>query len=91
MSSWRNEIDEGIRSHLELQIKEASKYRKSYLKARDVSKAQLWCAVANLSKQIHQLNTKLTQIEKELYSEKQPPKKVKYKKAADLIESINQL
>lgn len=61
--AWRSELDEITRKHLELQIKEVSKYRKAYSKSKNPSKTQLWCAVANLSKMIGLLDEKYKKLE----------------------------
>ncbi|MBS3112284.1 hypothetical protein J4459_03395 [Candidatus Woesearchaeota archaeon] len=89
--SWRENIDPTIRNHLELQIKESHKHKESYSEAIQPSNAQLWIAIANLSQQIHKLNSKINSIEKDIYELKIPESKRKEKKAYDLIESINQL
>lgn len=60
---WRKNIPSSIKNHLELQIKEASKYKKYYLKSKNPSNAQLWCAIANLSKQNFDLNLKVKFLE----------------------------
>lgn len=63
---WRENIDTMIKDHLEIQINESAKHRNSYKKSKDPAKAQLWVAVANLSKQIFEMNLKLNYIERAL-------------------------
>lgn len=63
--AWRDNVDPMIKNHLELQIKESAKFN-SYKKAKNPALAQLWVAVANLSKQIFDLNLKLNYLENAL-------------------------
>jgi len=63
---WRKNIDPLLRDHLEMQIKESYRHRRGYTKAKDVSKAQLWCAIANLSKQVFDLSLKIKFLERTL-------------------------
>jgi uncharacterized caspase-like protein len=64
--SWRKNVDPLIKDHLELQIKESYREKKAYSKARDKPNAQVWVAVANLSKQVFDLNLKVKFLEKAL-------------------------
>lgn len=77
--NWRDYVDLDVKDHLEMQIAESSKQKHAYKKAKNSSNAQLWCAIANLSKQIFNLNLKITYLEKRLQevSEKKPTKKAK--------------
>ncbi len=63
---WRNKIDPSLKPHLERQIIEASKQKKAYLNTKDPAITQLWCAIANLSKEIFDLNLKINYLEKTL-------------------------
>lgn len=74
--NWRENIDPLIKDYLEAQIKESYRYRKGYSGARDVSKAQLWCAIANLAKQVFDLNLKVKFLEKALQETVGKKKKV---------------
>ena len=64
--NWRKNVDPLIKDHLEAQIKESFRHRESYTNSKDVSKAQLWIAVANLAKQVFDLNLKVKFLEKAL-------------------------
>ena len=64
--NWRKNIDPIIREHLESQIKESHRHKKAYSQARNKNTAQLWVAIANLSKEIFDLNLKIKFIEKTL-------------------------
>jgi len=61
---WRDEINPIIKSHLETQIKETTTHKKAYQKAKEPTKAQLWVAIANLSKQIFDLHLRIKVLEK---------------------------
>ena len=63
---WREKVDPAIKAHLEKQVAESVKDRKAYDEAPDPGNAQLWVAVANLSKEIFDLNLKLGYFEKTL-------------------------
>ncbi len=64
--NWRKNIDPLIKDHLEAQIKESFRYRKNYIKSKNPSKAQLWCAVAVLARQTFNLSLKVKFLEKAL-------------------------
>ncbi len=64
--NWRKRVDPIIKDHLETQIKEASKHKNAYRMSSNPPNAQLWCAVANLSRQIFDVNLKLNYMERVL-------------------------
>jgi len=66
MRTWRNLIDRSVQNHLELQVREAAKHRGAYKFSKNPSNAQLWVAVANLSRQIFDLNLRIKFLEKAL-------------------------
>lgn len=59
---WRQNVNSENKKHLEMQISEASK-DKSYLQAKNPGNAQLWLAVANISKALIELEMKLNMLE----------------------------
>ena len=63
MADWRDKVDLAIREHLEAQIKESNMYKEAYEKASNQGNAQLWVAIAVLSKQVFNLNQKLRVVE----------------------------
>ncbi|MFH1211035.1 MAG: hypothetical protein V1645_03905 [archaeon] len=63
MKSWRTKVDPSIRDHLEVQIAEAAKHRVAYKFSKDPAKAQLWTAIANLSKQLSEANMRMKYLE----------------------------
>ena len=72
-------MDFDLRDHLEMQVVDSSKQKKAYRKSKSPPTAQLWCAIANLSKQLFNMNLKISYLEKKLQklSEKKPTKKAK--------------
>ena len=83
MPNWRTQVDSAIKNHLEIQIRESAKNKKAINIAPNRSNAQLWCAIANLSKQNFNLELRLKYIEKLLAnllkSKSKPKKKVERK------------
>ncbi len=63
---WRERLESSIRTHLELQIREAAKHREAYLSSNNPAISQIWCAIANLSKQLFELSLKLRFLERGL-------------------------
>ena len=78
MADWREQINPVIKSHLESQIKETTAHKDAYSKAKDPTKAQLWVAIANLSKQIFDMHLRVKVLEKAL-ADMNPQKKPKDK------------
>ena len=64
MNNWRNKIDPFLRTHLEAQIRDSSRYRRAYKESKDPGKAQLWVAIANLSRQLFNVSVKLNYMER---------------------------
>ena len=82
--SWRKKVDPLLKEHLEAQIKESYRHRDSYLKSKNPSKAQLWCAIAYLSKEVFDLHLKVKFMEKAL----QVNSKKKGKKLDDDVKKV---
>lgn len=64
--AWQDKVDPMIKSHLEKQIRETLRYREAFMDAADPADAQLWCAIADLGKQMFDINLKLTYLERAL-------------------------
>jgi len=64
MKNWRSNVDPLIKDHLEIQIKEASKHKKAYEQAKNKGNAQLWIALANISKQTFNIELKIKYMER---------------------------
>ena len=64
MNNWRNKIDPFLRTHLEAQVRDSSRYRRAYKESKDPGKAQLWVAIANLSRQLFNVSVKLKYMER---------------------------
>ncbi len=65
-TEWRRYVDPLLREHLLAQINETRDQKKAIVKASNKANAQLWIAVANLSKQVFDLNLKLNYLERAL-------------------------
>ena len=64
MKNWRDSVDPLIKDHLEIQIKEASRHKKAYDQAANKGDAQLWIAIANISKQVFNIELKIKYLER---------------------------
>ena len=62
--AWRDYVDPMIKDHLEFQIKESAYHKEAINNAENKGNAQLWIAIANLSKQVFNLNLRIKYIEK---------------------------
>ncbi len=69
---WREEVDKGLKPHLESQIKETHRHKNVLEKAPDPISAQLWLAIASLSKQIFDLNIRINYMERLLQDALKP-------------------
>lgn len=75
---WRDKADPTIKPHLEKQIAETIKNRQAYGEATNPTAAQLWVAIANLSKEVFDLNLKVSYLEKASQEKsKESTKKIK--------------
>ena len=63
-TNWRADIEESLRKHLEFQILEANRHSYAYNNSQSPSNAQLWVAIANLSKDIFETNLRIKFLEK---------------------------
>ena len=77
MANWRKKIDPSIKDHLEIQIKESAKHRNVIELSENPTNAQLWVAIANLSKQLFDINLKITYLERALRESLSTPQKTK--------------
>jgi len=74
---WRKDIDQGIKDQLESLIEEVHKHRISYKRSKNPSAAQLWCALAEMSKQMFDLNLRIKLLEKVLKDSGEKPTHIK--------------
>ena len=63
-TNWRTDVEDSVRKHLELQIIEANKHSQAYNNSQSPGNAQLWVAIANLSKDIFETNLRIKFLEK---------------------------
>jgi hypothetical protein len=62
--NWRTELDPVLKEHCEELIKEVSKEKYAYKVADKPSRAQLWTALAVLTKKVSDLELRIKQLEK---------------------------
>jgi len=60
---WRKNVDPIIKEYLDLQVKETTKFKEAYSSAKNKPNAQLWIAIANLTKHIFNLELKIKYLE----------------------------
>lgn len=87
MKTWRDKVDASIKDHLEVQIAEATKHKGAYKKSKDPANAQLWCAIANLSKQIFEINLRMKYLEN-VVKETLPKTRKETREERDMIRKI---
>ena len=84
--TWKEKVDPSIKTHLERQIGESIKHREAYENAKNPANAQLWITIANLSKEIFDINLKLNYLEKAIKNiAPKLPKKKQIKKVKKKI------
>ncbi|MDO8556645.1 MAG: hypothetical protein Q7R96_05735 [Nanoarchaeota archaeon] len=66
MAQWREKVHPKLKQHLESQIVETAQHKEAYMHAEDPSIAQLWVAIANITRQCYELNVKLANIDNAL-------------------------
>jgi len=77
---WRDNLDATLKEDFEVLLKRVSLEKKAYKSAKDVSKAQLWCALAILSKEIENLKIRANALEKVVKNKKNSKLKETLKK-----------
>ncbi len=65
-NKWRMKLEDSLRKHLELQIRETYKQKNAYESSKNPSNAQLWISIANLSRQIFEMNLRMNVLERAL-------------------------
>ncbi len=63
VNNWRSKVDPTLKKYLETLVYESSKQKDAYKLAPRPEVGQLWCAMADLSKQIVNLNLKIKYLE----------------------------
>ncbi len=75
--NWREKVDPSIREELNNLIEEVYKHKDAYRQAKNPSNAQIWCVLANISKQLFDINLKLKLFEKILKDSNQKSSHIK--------------
>ncbi|MBS3172468.1 hypothetical protein J4438_02735 [Candidatus Woesearchaeota archaeon] len=60
---WRNKVNNNIKEHLELRINQTIKEKEAIQISSNPGKSQLWCAIANLSKELEESKRRLKELE----------------------------
>lgn len=66
-NNWRDNVEVYLRKHLELQIRESFKHKEAYENSQNPNISQLWIAIANLSKEMFEMNLRMKFLEKSIY------------------------
>lgn len=85
---WRKNVDTIIKGYLDLQVKEASKFKNAYLKSKNPANAQLWIAIANLSKHMFSLELKIKYLEGTIKDLNERLNKLSEKKPEDVLNEL---
>jgi len=83
--SWIKQVDPIIKDYLSLQVKEANKFRNAYLKSNNPANAQLWIAIANMTKHIFSLELKIKYLEGAIKDLNERLLKISEKKPEDVL------
>ena len=75
MQNWKNKLDNTLRDHLNIQLRNSFEQEEAFKSAQNKANAQLWVAIANLSKDVFDLNLKVKYLERKLTERNQ--KKIK--------------
>lgn len=61
---WRKKVDKSLKPFLEKYIEETHRYKTNFEQADDKGRAQVWIAIALLSKQLYNLEIKMNYLER---------------------------
>jgi len=73
--NWKEKLDPLVKTHLDRQILESIRHKNAYEIANNPALAQLWTALASISKDIFEINLRLKNLEGNLKSEKEMSEK----------------
>src|SRR3989344_3432443 len=85
---WRKNVDPIIKDYLDLQVKEAAKFRSAYSKAKNQANAQLWIAIANMTKHMFNLELKIKYLEGTIRDLNERLLKTTEKKPEDVLKEL---
>ena len=74
---WRKDIDPSVKDYLEIMIEEVHKHRGNYKRSKNPSAAQLWCALAEMSKQLFNMRMRIKVLERALKDSGEKPARIK--------------
>ncbi|MBU1246124.1 MAG: hypothetical protein ABIJ20_04360 [Nanoarchaeota archaeon] len=64
MANWQDKIDLSLKDHLKRQIDETHNSKEAMLSSDNPKLTQLWIAIANLSREIFEVNLRLKYLER---------------------------
>ena len=85
---WRKNVDPIIKDYLDLQVKETVKFRDAYSQAKNKADAQLWIAVANMTKHLFNLELKIKYLEGAIRDLNERLLKTTEKKPEDVLKEL---
>lgn len=62
---WHETVDHALKEHLEELVKKVAREKKAYSTAKSPTKAQIWCALAVIAKEVSDLRLKVEHFEKQ--------------------------
>lgn len=88
--TWRKKVNPKIKKHLETRINQTRENKEAIISASNPKEAQLWCAIASLSKELEEHKLRITQLER-IIDEKLIKTKKSKKELNQLVKSLNRL
>ncbi len=86
--TWTKQVDPIIKDYLDIQVKEANKFKNAYLKSKNPANAQLWIAIANMTKHIFSLELKIKYLEGTIKDLNERLLKLSEKKPEDVLKEL---
>jgi len=88
--AWRKKVNLRIKKHLEARINQTRENKDAILSASNPKEAQIWCAIASLSKELEEHKLRIIQLER-IIDEKLIKTKKSKKELDQLVKSLNRL
>ena len=85
---WRKNVDPIIKEYLDLQVKETNKFREAFSKSKQPANAQLWIAIANITKHFFNLELKIKYLEGTIKDLNERLLKTTEKKPEDVLKEL---
>ena len=85
---WRKNVDPIIKSYLDIQVKESNKFRNAFSGAKNPANAQLWIAIANMTKHTFNLELKIKYLEGTIRDLNERLMAITEKKPEDILKEL---